>query len=150
MHIVGVKVMNVDSIFPSIYYYIKLTNDVFVTGASVHAPRKRNITYIQMIRRSIYKTRRPEYPHSPICQYERCLHGPSLRPRYMEYCPIHGHGTSTSMSVSTFTALCVAVAVTITASTVLMFQDPAHNCIIYPTLAPSSASTVPFWQTFPT
>ena len=38
--------------------------------------------------------------------------------------------------------------VTITASTVLLCQEPAHNCIRYVMLAPSLASAVPCWQPF--
>ena len=36
-----------------------------------------------MFRQSIYDTRRPEHPHSPILQYERRPQGPSSRPRYI-------------------------------------------------------------------
>ena len=37
-----------------------------VTGESDHAPIHSNSTYIQMVRRYIYKTRQPEHPHLPI------------------------------------------------------------------------------------
>ena len=37
-----------------------------VTVVSVYAPRQRNSLYVQMVRRSIYETRRPEHPHSKI------------------------------------------------------------------------------------
>ena len=53
-----------------------------VTGVSVHEPRKRNSTYVQTFRRSIYKTRRLEYPHLSIRRYEQRPQGPALRPRY--------------------------------------------------------------------
>ena len=42
-----------------------------VTGASVNALRQRNSLYEQTSRRSIYETRRPKHPHSPIRRYER-------------------------------------------------------------------------------
>ena len=38
--------------------------------------------------------------------------------------------------------------VTITSSTAPLCQEPEHCCIRYPTLAPSSALTVPCWQPF--
>ena len=53
-----------------------------VTGASVHAPRQRNNTYVQTVIRYIYKTRQPEQPHPQIRRYERRSQGPSSRPRY--------------------------------------------------------------------
>ena len=43
-----------------------------VTGVSFHSYRPRNGPNIQVSRRSIYDTRRPEHPHLPIHQYERC------------------------------------------------------------------------------
>ena len=49
-----------------------------VTGDSVHAPIKINSTCVHMVRLSIYKTRRPEHPHSPIRRYERHPQGPPL------------------------------------------------------------------------
>ena len=58
-------------------------NKVSVTGAFVHAPRQRNSTYVHTVRWSIYKTRRPDHPHSPIRQYERRPQGPPSRPCYM-------------------------------------------------------------------
>ena len=62
-----------------------------ITGASVHEPRHRNSTYIQTVRQSIYETRQPEHPHSPIRRYERCPQGPPSRPRYM-FCMEHHCG----------------------------------------------------------
>ena len=47
-----------------------------VMGASAHAPRHRNSMYVQTVRRSIYDTRQPEHPHSPIRQYEQRPQGP--------------------------------------------------------------------------
>ena len=38
--------------------------------------------------------------------------------------------------------------VMITSSAAPLRQEPAHRCIRYPTLAPSSASAVPSWQPF--
>ena len=55
-----------------------------VTEASVHVPIQRNSTYIQTVRRSIYKTRRQEHPHSPICQQKRRPQGPPFTD------PLHG------------------------------------------------------------
>ena len=43
----------------------------YADGVSVHAPIQRNISYTQVFRRSIYKTRRPKNPHLPIGRYER-------------------------------------------------------------------------------
>ena len=54
-----------------------------VTGESVHAPRQRNSTYIQMFRRYIYETKWTKHPHSPIHLYQQRLQGPDSRPRYM-------------------------------------------------------------------
>ena len=42
-----------------------------VTGVSVHAHIQRNSTYIHMVKRYIYDTRRPENPHLPICWYQQ-------------------------------------------------------------------------------
>ena len=53
-----------------------------VTGAYVHSPRHRNSTYVHTVRHSIYETRQPEHPHSPIRRYERHPQGPSSRPHY--------------------------------------------------------------------
>ena len=50
----------------SVVVYGRRTTGTGVTGASVHAPRQRNSTYVQTFRWSIYETRRPEHPHSPI------------------------------------------------------------------------------------
>ena len=61
-----------------------------VTGASMHAPRQRNITYVQTVRRSIYDTRRPEHPHSTIWKYKRRPQGPPTRPRYMHNLSLEG------------------------------------------------------------
>ena len=118
----------------------------------MHAPRQRNIMYVHTVRRSIYETRRPEQPHSPIRRYKRRPQGPPSWTRYMEYWPFQGHATSTSMYTSTATSTNprVSAAVTIMASTTLLRQEPSHCRIRYLTLALSSASTVPFWQSFPT
>ena len=53
-----------------------------IMGASDHAPRQRNIMYVQMVRRSIYNTRRPEHPQSPIRRYKGHSLGPSSQPCY--------------------------------------------------------------------
>ena len=58
-------------------------NKMDVTVVSVHAPRKRNNSYVKTFRKSIYKTRRPEYPHFPILRYERRPLGTSSRTLYM-------------------------------------------------------------------
>ena len=47
-----------------------------ITGESVYSTIQRNSTYVHTTRSSIYKTRRPEHPHSPIPQYEGCPQGP--------------------------------------------------------------------------
>ena len=59
----------------------------YVTGSSFHAPRQRNSTYAQTVRRSIYKTIPPEHPHSPICRYEQRPPGTPFTDRYIESCP---------------------------------------------------------------
>ena len=74
-----------------------------VTGLSVHAPRQRNSTYIQTVRRSIYETRRPEHTHLPIRRYEQRPQGIPSRPRYMESCPDTDLLYATYMSTSTAT-----------------------------------------------
>ena len=112
-----------------------------VTGASIHAPRQRNSTYVQTVRQSIYETKWPYHPHSPIRQYWQLPQGPPLWPRYMESCPFHKHATSTTTYTSKSMAPCISAAVTITASTELLRQETAHHRIRYMTLAPSSAST---------
>ena len=43
-----------------------LRKKVDVTGASVHAPRQINSTYVHTVRRSIYETRLTEQTHLPI------------------------------------------------------------------------------------
>ena len=53
-----------------------------VTGASVHAPRLRNSTYVQMVRHYIYDTIRPDHPHSTIHHCKQRPQGPPPRPRY--------------------------------------------------------------------
>ena len=53
-----------------------------LAGAYAHAPRQSNSMYAHTARRYIYKTRRPENPHSPIHQYKQCPQGPASRPRY--------------------------------------------------------------------
>ena len=53
-----------------------------VMGAPFHAPIQRNSTYVQTFRRSIYKTRRPEQPHSSIRRCKRRPQGLPPRPRY--------------------------------------------------------------------
>ena len=54
-----------------------------ITGASVHEPIHSNSTYVQIVIRYIYDTRRPEHPHSPISQYERLPQGSASRPCYI-------------------------------------------------------------------
>ena len=53
-----------------------------VTGSSIHATRQRNSTYIYMVRRYIYNTRRQEHPHFPIRWYERRPQRHVSQPRY--------------------------------------------------------------------
>ena len=65
--------------------------------------------------------------------------------------PLHGPVTWNHDRTHHYSTLhlCLRLqSVTITASTVLLRQEPAHRCIRYPTLAPSSASAVPSWQPF--
>ena len=73
-------------------------------GSSVHAPIKRNSTYIQTVRWSIYNTRWPKHPHSPIHLYIRRPQGPN------PLAPLHGILTNTahsrSISMSQFTFPC--------------------------------------------
>ena len=115
---------------------------IVVTVASINAPRQRNSTYVQKVRRSIFDTRQPEQPHLPILQYERRPQGPAPCPCYMESCPDTALLYATAMSTSTSTNLCIAAIVTITAITALICQDPARRRISYPTIALSSASVV--------
>ena len=53
-----------------------LKSTPFVKGVSVHEPRQSNSMYVQTIRQSIYETRLPEHPHSPIRRYEQRPQGP--------------------------------------------------------------------------
>ena len=55
----------------------------YVTGAFVHETRHMNSMYVQTVRRSMYKTRRPEYPHLPIRRYKQRPQGPTTKPRYI-------------------------------------------------------------------
>ena len=119
-----------------------------VTVASVHAPRQKNITYIQTVRRSIYKTRRPEQPHLSIWQYERLSQGPASRPHYMESYPFYRQDMSTSTATAMAMALRISAAIMITTSTAPLRQEPAHWHFRYPTLVPSLASLDPCWKLF--
>ena len=114
-----------------------------VTGASVHAPRQRNSTYVQTVRWYIYKTRRPEHTPLPIHWYKKRPQGPPAT------APLHGilpgHGPTLRLRLRLRLQ-----SIKITASTAPLRQDPAHCCISYPTLSPSLALTVPCWQPFPT
>ena len=61
------------------------------------------------------------------------LHGPATRnPAWSRTNILYVYGSSTYSNVR------------ITASTLSLRQDPAHCCIIYLTLVPSSESTVTF------
>ena len=53
-----------------------------VTGASIHEPRQRNSTYVQIVRRFIYATRRPEHPHLTIHRNQSRPQGPDSRPYF--------------------------------------------------------------------
>ena len=123
-----------------------------VTGASVHTPRQRNSTYVQTVRRSIYKTRQPEHLHSPIRWYEQLPQIPSPRPRYMKSCTntalLYATSTSTYTFRATSTASRVSAVVTIPAGTAPLRQYPTHCRIRYPTLSPSLAYAVLCWQPF--
>ena len=120
-----------------------------VTGAFVHTPRQRNSTYVQTVRRSIYETRQPEHPRSPLLQHKwRPWWPPFLVPLHVI---LPGHSLTLWYR---YVYICVyspniSAVITITAITAPMRQEPAHSCIRYPTLAPSSASAVPCWQPFP-
>ena len=61
-----------------------------VTGASVHAPRQKNSTYVHAVRRYIYKNRWPEHPHLPIRRYEWRPQGYPLTAPLHEILPVHG------------------------------------------------------------
>ena len=47
-----------------------------VTREYVHAPIHTNSTYVQTVRRYIYKTKISKHPHSPVRHYERRPRGP--------------------------------------------------------------------------
>ena len=64
----------------------------------MHAPSQRNITYVQMVRWSIYESIQPEPPLSPIHRYQPRPQGPPSRLHYMESFPFHRYATSTSTS----------------------------------------------------
>ena len=53
-----------------------------LTGVIVLVTGHSNTAYVQMVRRSIYETRRHKHPHLPIRQYKRRPQGPSSWPRY--------------------------------------------------------------------
>ena len=48
-----------------------------VMGSYVYSPRHRNIIYVKMVRRSIYKTIRPKHPQPPIHRYKQHSQGPA-------------------------------------------------------------------------
>ena len=83
------RIMTPTGVLPNEQLCLRIKGNV--TGASVHAPRQRNIKYVQTFRRSIHDTRQPEHPHLPILRYERRPQGPSPRPRYTllysQWCP---------------------------------------------------------------
>ena len=68
---------------------------------SIHAPRQRNISYGNTIRRSIYETRWTKYPHSQIRRYKQQPEGPTHQPLHIKSCPdmaqICAKSTSTSI-----------------------------------------------------
>ena len=115
------------------------TIDAHVTGASVNSPRQMNSKYIKTIRRSIYKTRRPEHPHSPIRRYKQHPQVPASRPHYIKFFPQFG---SMSTYISTSTALHNA---TIAANTPLLCQNPAHFQVRYPMQVLSVALAILRW-----
>ena len=121
-----------------------------VTGESVHAPRHRNSTYIQMVRWSIYETRRPKHPHLQIRHYQWRVQGSASPPRYMESWQFHGNTMSTTASSTTSLAMSTGLRISavfrITARTALLSQDTTHSQIRYSTIAPSSAFFVPCWH----
>ena len=53
-----------------------------VAVAPVHVLRHRNSMYVQMVRRSIYETKRTKHPHFPISRYQLLPQGHASRPRY--------------------------------------------------------------------
>ena len=67
-------------VLPNVHSFLRRKGGV--TGASAHAPRQGNSTYIQAFRRSIYNTKRPQHTHLPIFQYKRHPQGSPSRPHY--------------------------------------------------------------------
>ena len=51
---------------------------------STHATRQRNSIHVQMVTWSIYDTRHPKHPHSPMCCYEQHPYEPPSWTHYME------------------------------------------------------------------
>ena len=95
-----------------------------------------------MVRQSIYNTRQPEHPHSPIRRYKRRPQGSTSQLRYMESCPDTAllYARITSTSTATSITPCISYAVMITVSIAPLCQDTNHCHIRYPTLSPSLAA----------
>ena len=95
----------------NLYHPLSALDSRVVMVASVHAPRQRNSTYVQTIRRSIYWTRQLEHPHWPIRQYLRLPQRPPPRTcyteTYLETTLLYATSiyTSTYMSTSTYTSM---------------------------------------------
>ena len=73
-------IMTPTGVLPNGQLCLRIKGDV--TGASIHAPIHSNSMYVQKIRPSIYNTRLPEHPHSPIRWYKHRPQGHASRPRY--------------------------------------------------------------------
>ena len=98
-----------------------------------------------MVRLSIYYTICTKQCHSPICRYRRLPQGPYSRTHYMEYFP---ETAKYMLHVCLYIRSWKSANVTITESTTLLRQYLSHCRIMYPTLAPLSASAVPQWPLF--
>ena len=78
-------ILSPTGVLPNVQSWLRIKEDV--TGESVHAPLKRNNTYVYTVRWFIYETRRPKHPHLPICHYERRSQGTASRPLYSKVYP---------------------------------------------------------------
>ena len=116
-----------------------------VIGAWVHAPIQRSITNVQIVRWSIYDTRRPEHPHLQVLWYKHPPQGTSARTCYMESCmEMASSHLHLWLCIQSYTASQFLH----TSNDPLLSQGPAHCHIKYLTLATSSSSVVPQWPLF--
>ena len=78
-------------VLPNGQWLLRIKGDV--TGAYLQAPRERNVTYVQIIRRYIYKTSRPRHPCFPIRRYK-------WHPQWPASCPHYNLHNSTIMKLT--------------------------------------------------